>query len=515
MKALLGGLVVAAHAAGFVALAARCHGSELAVDVQAPPASPVLAIDGAVPAALAGRIAIDDSAPGPGLHRRRWTVRYRGGAVRSVGAVQLVGPFQDPAAARCVGRAVVGQRLLDDGHAGPGTIAAAIEAQLAAELRGEAVFPAGEFQRIEHLALRWATLDHHPDDRAFAGEAAGGYVRASATIVFGRVSAPVVVALIPVTSASELRFRIAVRAELAFGNRVVQWLSDKLGGDALATRLARRQIDDALVTALTPPPPFTLSGGQTLRFTYCDEPPEIAEGAYGALPFGVALGETDRDPRILPPRLGHGPRSAPPATTALALDLDLDALNALLYELWRGGFLDRQLAEAGLDRRFNTDPTVTEFLSLRLSPLHLTLPPVVTATRGGLRLSAEAHVAIRDGASLTTGRVWGELDFGFGNAIDHVAIDLGELELSCERTATTLVPCYGDLVDAVRGRSREFHGALTEAFAHLVSDIFVGRFGAAGLPADFVIHSALPSVTKTTTNATLHLELDGEISTPQ
>ena len=513
MKALLGGLVVAAHAVGFVALAARCHGTELSVDVAAPPASPVLALDGILPGALAGRIAIDDSPAGPGLHRRTWSVRYRGGIERSVGAVQLVGPFQDPAAAGCVGRAIVGQRLLDDGHAGPGTIAAAMQTQLEAELGSETVFPAGGFQRIEHLALRWARLEHHAGDRALVGEAPRGYVRVSATVVFERVAVPVVVALIPVTSPAELRFRIAARAELAFDNRVVQWVSDKLGGDTLATRLARRQLDDALVTALAPPPPFTLSGGQTIRFTYCDEPPEIAEGAYGALPFGVALARNQRDPRILPPRLGHGPRGAPPPTTTLALDLDLDALNALLYELWRGGFLDRRLAEAGLDRRFNTDPTVTEWLSLRLAPLHLTLPPVVTAAHGGLRLSAEARVAIRDGASVTTGRVWGGLDFRFAaHAVDHVTVDVGELALSCERTATMLVPCYGDLVAAVRGRSGEFHGALTKAFAQLVSDIFVGRLGATGLPADLVIRSALPGVTTAATNATLHLELDGRFA---
>jgi hypothetical protein len=518
VKAALGALVVAAHAIGFVALAARCRGTELAVDVPAPPASPVVALDATLPAALAGRIAIDDSAAGPGLHRRRWSVRYRGGIERAVGAVQLVGPFQDPAAAPCVARVVVGQRLLDDGHAGPGTIAAAMATQLAAELRGEAVFPVGGFRRIERLALRWARLDRHPEDRALVGEASGGYVRVSATLVFDRVAVPVVVALIPVTSPRALRFRVAARAELAFDNRVAQWISDKLGGDRLATRLARRQLDDALVTALAPPPPFVLAGGQTIRFTYCDEPPEIAEGSYGALPFAVQITRNERDPRILPPRLGPGPRRTPAATTALALDLDLDALNALLYELWRGGFLDRRLAEAGLDRRFNADPTVARFLSLRLAPLHLTLPPVVTAMPGGLRLSAEARIEIRDGTSATTGRVWGGLDVQL--AAPAVAgalprgVDLGELELSCERTATMLVPCYGDLVAAVAGRSADFHGVLTETFRQLVSDIFVGRLGASGLAADLVIRDAIPSVTTTTGNATVHLELDGTFAAP-
>jgi hypothetical protein len=512
VRAALGALIVAAHAAGFVALAARCRGTELVVDVRAPPASATLTLDATLPAGLAGRIAIDDTGAGPGLHHRTWSVRYRGGLERAVGAVQLVGPFQDPGAPRCVGRVVVGQQLLDDGRAGPGTIAAAMTAELEAELRGEAIFPIGALRRVDRLRLRWATLAAHPGDRALVGDAPHGYVRVEATIVFDRVAVPVIVALVPVASPDALRFRTAARAELAFDNRAVQWVSDKLGADRLATRLARRQIDDALVLALAPPPPFTLSGGQTIRFTYCDEPPEIADGAYAALPFGVALGRA-HDPRILPPRLGRGPRGVPPPTTRLALDLDLDALNAVLYELWRGGFLDRRLANAGLDRRFNTDPTVTEFLTLRLSPLQLTLPPVVTVSHGDLRLSAEARVAIRDGTTLTTGRVWGGLDFRLAaRSVEPIAVDLGELALSCERTATTLVPCYSDLVAAVRGHSREFHGALTETYVRLLSEIFVGRLGAAGLPADLVIRGVISSVKTLSGNATVHLELDGLIS---
>ena len=88
----------------------------------------------------------------------------------------------------------------------------------------------------------------------------------------------------------------------------------------------------------------------------------------------------------------------------------------------------------------------------------------------------------------------------------------GALELSCERTATALVPCYGDLVAAVRGRAGDFQGALTAAFAQLLSDIFVGRIGAAGLPADLVVRGAAPSVLVAPANATLHLELDAALA---
>jgi len=528
VKAALGGAIVALHALGFAALAARCHGTELAVEVRAAPASPALAIEARVPPALAGRVAIDDSAAGPGLHRRRWTVRYRGGAERSVGAAQLVGPFQEPARPRCVGRVVVGQRLLDDGRAGPGTIASEMQRELAAELGGDAIFGLGELRRIEPLALRWALLDAHPGDRALVGEAPHGYVRASTTLVFERVAVPIVVALVPEPRPGAFAFRLATHAGLAFDNRVVQWVSDRLGVERLATRLARRQLDDALITALAPPPPLVLSDGQTIRFTYCDEPPEIADGAYGALPFGIALTADARDPRILPPALGHGPRPVPAAATALALDLDLDALNALLYELWRGGTLDRQLADAGLERRFNSDPTVAALLTLRLAAVRLALPPVVTVAGTGLRLAADARVALHDGATLTTGRVWAGLDFRFAGSATPLSVALGELELACERAAAdglaptgpraapdrpvTLVPCYGDLVAAMRGRAAEFHAALTEPFARLVTDLFIGRFGAVGLPADLAIRGVVPSVAATTTNATVHLELDGSVA---
>jgi hypothetical protein len=242
----------------------------------------------------------------------------------------------------------------------------------------------------------------------------------------------------------------------------------------------------------------------------------MAEGAWAALPFAVEIGRVPADPTVLPPKHGTGPRAAPSASTSVALDLDLDALNALLFELWRSGFLDRRLAEVGLDRKFNADPTVTEYLTIRISPVRLALPPVVSAGPRGLHLAADARLAIADGEARTIGRVWGGLDFTFaphGGKNLPVSVDLGALELSCERTATTLVPCYADLVGAMRGRGDEFHGALTDAFAKLLADIFVDRrLGATGLPSELVIRSATPSIAKTATNATVHLELDASLA---
>jgi hypothetical protein len=519
MKAALAGFaVVAAHAAGFVALAARAGGGELAVEVAAPLASPQLALDGRVAPGVADRVEIATDRDGPGLRRRSWSVRYRGDFVREVAATQLVGPFQDPRQRACTGRVVVGQRLLDDGQASAGTIANAMAKLVDAELHGETIFPVGAYERVDHLSLRWARLDAHPEDRALVGDAPHGYVRATVTIVFARVAVPLVVALVPEqpmgpfglpAMPDRVHFRVAARAELAFDSSVVQWLSDKLDANALATRLARRQIDDVLVTTLAPPPPFELPDGQTLAFTYCDGPVEIAEASWGALPFAVVFSPLPSAPSVLPPRFGPGSHVAPTADTVLAIDLDVDALDALLFELWRTGWLDRRLADVGLDRQFNTDPLVTDFLSIRLSPLRLALPPVIEPAPGALRLAADARVAIADGTDVTTGRVYGAADLHVRPPL-AAAVDLSGLELACERTSTTLVPCYADLVAAIRDRGAAFHGALTGAFAQLLEAIFVDRrLGAPGVTSELAIRRAVPAVAPD--GHSLHLDLDASL----
>jgi len=461
VKAAIGALVAVAHLAGFAWLAGKSRGRELVVD-----APPLVTAGG-----------------GPGLVHHRWSESFRGGHTRTVSATQLAGPFQDPAAPACSGRLVVGQALL-------GQIRDVMAAQIDRELFGMSVFPVGDYRRIGALTLRWAK-DH---------------ALVEARLVFERVDVPVTVKLYPERAGPALRFRVVAAADLRFGNRVVQWVSDKVGADEIATRIAREQIDDVLVTTFAPPPPFELPDGQTLRFVYCDGPVEIAENQYGALPFAVAIGRLGE---VLPPRFATGSRPPPPAGTTLALDLDVDALDALLFELWRTGWLDRRLADVGLDRRFNGDPVVTEYLSIRVSPLRLALPPVVSPAIDGLTLAADARVAVSDGRTTTTGRVYGALAMRFGTTIDQVAVDLGALDLACERGAQ-LVPCYGDLVDALRGRGDDFHGALTSAFTGLLADIFVERtISAEGLPASVVIERAVPSLAP---GGTLHLDLQAKLA---
>lgn len=512
MKALAGTVLVAAHAVAFVVLADRVRGTDLAIEVRAPLAAPAPSIDGVVPPAIADRVTTRLDGTGPGLVRRTWSTTYRGGYTRSVGAAQLVGPFQDPATPACVGRVVVGQALLDDGAASPGTVAGEMKKTLDAELRGESFLGIGDFRRVSQLAVRWAQVREHPEDFWLVRVAPHGYVRVTATLQFDRVGVPLTLTLVPEPAETDLRFRIAARAELEFGNRFVQWISDKLGGDRFASRLARRQIDGALITALAPPPPFELPDGQVLQFGYCRDAPEIVEGAYGALPFSLRIGTVAADPAILPPRRGSARKTPLAPGSELAIDLDLDALNAMLFELWRSGFLDRRLAAAGLDRRFNDDPIVTEFLSIRISPPRLALPPVISPGPHGLRMHTDARVTIADGARSTVGRVWSGFDIRFApGAIEPVAVDLGELELSCEARATVLVPCYADLVAALRDRRGEFHDELTATLATVIADVFVDRrLGGSGLPADLLIRGATAQLND---NASLHLDLDATLVT--
>jgi hypothetical protein len=502
--AVIGLVLVAAHAVAFVVWVPGCRRPELTLEVPRD----LVGGDGGVLPEDIEHARVTTSGSRPGLHYKRYTVDYRGGFERSVGVASLVGPFQDPARAQCSGRIVVGQRLLDDGNAGPGTIAGEMAKNIAAELAGEEIAGAGEFKRVEKTTLQWAELVKHLEDMPLVAAAPFGYVRATTTLVFDNLSIPLVVALIPEPALGALRFRIAAHAQVKFDNRVLDWLSDKLGGDKLATRFARREIDNALVTTLAPPPPFDIPGGGKLTFGYCEGVPEIVDGVSGALPFAVAIGTVAAAPKILPPRRGPAPH-VPLGNGTLAIDLDLDGANALLHELWRSGLLDQQLASAGLDRRFNTDPLVTELLTLQISTPVLALPPLLATSGDKLQMFADARLTIRDGTEQTVGRVWGGLDFKLAPAAaEAVAVDLGALELSCERSPTTLVPCYADLVAAMRDRGSDFHGELTRVFAGLLDDIFVDqRVGASGLSADLVIRGVTVSTITADSNGSLHLEL--------
>lgn len=552
--AALGLLLCAGHAAAYFTLAADPP-PPFELPVTGPAASPTLQLDATLPASLRSRVhrTVDDPGTwvgaGAGLRRVRWSASYRGGFHRAVGATQLVGPFQDPAAPPCSGRVAIGQRLLDDGTASPGTIAHLVRRLLAEQLAGQGSFPVGDFLGVEELHLTWAEPALHPEDaevlaEATRGEYTIGYLRTTAVLRFERVAVPVRLVIVPRLEGERLAVRVAAHARLAFENRVAQWLSDLVGADRLATSMARQQLGQVVIAGLEPPPPVPLPGGGELRFVPCGRQPEVVDGSHAALPFAVAISPLPGQPHHLPPLLPVGPPPLPPASSMtatdgaaaasvaaaaaagaaprVALELDLNGLNALLYGAWRDGFLDRQLAAAGLDARFNSDPTVATYLSLRLTSPRLALPPVVTASGEGLRLSAETVLQLVDGTARTTGHAWTAMQLTMaplapGAASSALRASLHQLELTCEPRPGVLAPCYPDIVAAMSARTIDFDTALTAALSAILAGIFVDRTlggdlgGGAELPADLVIRGVTPSLRTAGGAAALRLDLDVEL----
>ncbi len=462
----------------------------------------------------------------PGLVWTRWSLRYRGGIERAVGAVQLVGPFQDPAAPPCSGRLVVGQRVLDDGRGGAGTVAAIIAAELTRELAGTSHVGAGAFQRVEDVRAAWATFVAHPLDlglfprTALRAPTPAGFFRATALVVFDRVKVPVVIGAVPRVDGGSLGFTVGVRARLEFGNRTLDWLNQKIGGDKLVSKAVSGQLDSALLAALGPPPPLELPGGRRLIVEMCPgEPIAFADGAWAAVPLRWKLGgpvpSPGGGPAIRPP-LRAPVTFAPPSTdTALTLDLDLNALDGLLFELWRTGWLDEQLDAVAAHERFNHHPTVATYLTLRLSPLRLPLPPTLRPTdNGGLALDAAVRVDIGDGRLITPGHAWASLAIALrGDA--GIAADVGvtALELSCEPSPGVMRPCYGDVVTAIRDAAPEAHAQLAGALTSALTGVFAARrLEASGSPAALELSDARAQMLASGDQRALRVEMAARVS---
>ncbi len=510
--------LVAAHAALVPAWIAATARPALAVDGPQPLVADA-APTGAVPRGVPVTITRDGAAPG--LVVTRYTARYRGGVERAVAAPTLVGPFQDPAAPPCTGRLAVGQRLLDGGD---GTVAAIVRQELATQLATLDVFGIGKFQRVDTVALRWVGLFDVPFESsmfpaaALAAPRPAGYLRAEARVVFERVAIVVVLGAAPRTDRGQLGFAIGLRAHVDVGNRALAWLVDRLGIDRLATRFARGQLDTALLAALGPPPPLPLPGGGQLAIEVCgDRPVEVVAGRYAALPLRwhltppIAAVAPARP--ILPPRRGPVAFPPPAADAPITIDLDLDGINGALYELWRAGFLDRQLDALDLAGRFNQHPVVATYLTLRLSPLRLALPPTVApAPPDRLRLDVVAAVAIGDRAQVTPATAIGRAGLAFvGDDRIATAVELTGLDVTCAPRADRLEPCFGDIVATIRSSTTDTHAALGAALSDVLTALFVGRQVAAdAAPAVLTIDRARA---RTIADATaVRLELDAHLA---
>lgn len=522
--ATLGGLALfAAHAAALPILVEDCKKDELEVRIRGDAVADAFDLTGEVPASLRDEVMFTVDGDGPGLRYAQWSISYGGGFTRQVGAAQLVGPFQDPAAAPCGSRLVIGQKLLGGDQAAAGTVAALVKAGVEQQLDGFEQWPAGEFEGVEDLRVSWARFDQELDPASMFGNPVpdpttvfrkarrtDGYARIQMTVALTRVSAKVVVALVPGILDGNLDLKIYLRASIETGIGALDWVIDKLPVDEYVTRAIQEQVDEAVLTVFEPPPPLELPGGRTLSFAYCpDAYLAVREDQWAALPLAVKF-EGPGPTRVMPPKLGHVPPAQVDPDTSVAFDLDLDTLNAILYELWRTGFLDEQLAAAGLDRRFAEDPTVRDLLTLRISPLRLALPPVVSPGPRGLEMAADLRVDIADRGQVTPARVYGALDVQLAGAPADVGV--ASLELACEPEPSLLRPCYGDLVGAMRARAPDVRDELSGVLNQILDDLFTGRRVAADTaPAELVLGAPTTTASAKGGSATIRIALEGKL----
>ncbi len=497
--------VVAGHAAAFPWLVERLNRSPLTVRMRAAMVAPgpSLSVAAEIPgdAAARARLLVDgeeigpaaatvDLARPPGLHRVEWRARYRGGVERRVGWTQLVGPFQDPARPPCSARLLVGQRFLDDGRAGPGTLAHLLARLVEHQMSGFEAFPVGSFERVRAISMRWASP---------AGEA--GHLRVVLELGFTRAALELTIRIAPRLAGKEIALTSRTEARVRLRSRFVQWVSDLIRGDEIAGRMARREIGAALDDIMTAPPPLPLSGGRVLQLTYCpDRDIEVVGGSHAAVPLAVDLATASTAARragraaapiLLPGDLG----SAPAAMTApLAIELDGNALNGLLYVLWGSGYLDEALAGSGIVDRFHRDPIVAELLSVRARGPWLPLPPTLTPSRRAgqsYEIGVASSLWLEDIGLRTPAHIFGRA--AFAGPTEHrpaqselVArsgvpsseaprLSLHDLGLTCEPEPGLLEPCYPELAASLIERAPEVHGELSAWFGEVLAELLIDR----------------------------------------
>ena len=298
----------------------------------------------------------------PGSRARTWSARYRGGFARD-------------------GRRDAARRAVP-GSGGAARAPAASSSASACSTRSRRRSHEGEID--DRAARRWTSSRSAtssasrrcrcvgaarvaPRAIALLGKAAPRRLRArdGDASCSSASTVPVTVALHPGTQRdrAEVPDRRA-SAELDFGNRVLQWVSDKLGGDAFATRLAREQIDDvARHRRSQPPPPFELSAGRRSRSRTATDRSRSSRAATARCRSRSRSAACRRRRRSCRRGSRSGARPRPRADThararSRPRRAQRAALRAVAHRLPRS----TGSPSAGLDRRFNTDPIVTEFL---------------------------------------------------------------------------------------------------------------------------------------------------------
>lgn len=477
-EALAGAVLVGLHAILLVGLLARSSHAELALTVPSD-AVVLVAPDGKLPddarvPSPRARLHVDGAPAAPGVvpalragvHRIEWIESYRGGFERRVGRTVLAGPLQDPAHPPCGVRLVVGQGLLD-------ALTPLLIARIEAGLRGQL-----GFRRVEDASL---LLD---DGIALA-----------LRLRFSRGQVPVAVQVTPRIVAGRLVLQAhvdaSVKLESSFLAGAVELFGQTERLDRLVRDVAADQVDLVLgpvAAFLAHPPPVPVGQGRVLTLGYCeDEPIAVVHARSLTVPLAVPVMPATGAlrPILLPARPPPGPPDSP-----IAIDVSLDAANAILHQMWAQGALDAALAQAGLERRFNESQDVRDLLTVRAGTPRLTLPPTLEASGNPARpllLSLEAELPLLDGPLRTPARLFGRvaLDLRSQTQRQVVAdVDVTELALTCVPAPGVLSPCYAALFEAARGRSRELHPPIAQALVAWFEGLVVGQQlgGEAGAP---------------------------------
>ncbi len=436
-----------------------------------------------------GEPATERTALEPGLHYHQWKRLYRGGHVRSVGQSRLRGPFQDVAAPPCSLFFLVDQSFLDDGKASEGTVAYVVKSLIEAEVRGLDVWPLGRFKAVEKLGLSWVRWQQADE------EGREGHLKIVLALRFADGRVPLEIKMVPTLIDGELRFRSKVRAKLNLDNRVYQWIANRFDGNDRVSGFLQSQVRHELSQVLSTPPPVPLIDGAELELRFC-EGRQIAfhEQGFVALPLAVVIDEGDAPP---PLQVDTQAPLRAAMTTPLAIDMDANALNAILHKLWSSRVLDHQLA-ASLVTAFNEEETVQSFLSLRLAKARFHLPPTLQLGDDSFQVRAAAALEIEDQGKRSQARLFTRLDMdlallesGEPLAADTDLLRLAQLEMSCLPEPKLLRACYSEVFTQVQANQASLQYSLAESFRTLLRDILVERdIGSPGTPGHFKLQSA-------------------------
>lgn len=509
---LVGAALLVAHAGLAAALLTRSTDADLAVLLKPVPIGGTWFPPG-VPAPgspVRTRLELDGKTPpppgapmAPGLRRAGWVARFRGGHDARVATTILAGPVAPPRLRWCGVRLKIGPRFLDDGAAGPGTVAHAARAALDERLKGVKGPLVGAFTGVTALAMAWS------DER-------GGALVADVSLGFKTGKATIHLIVVPhlVDGRMVLDPEFETKISLRGVRKAVEWLFDDTV-DRVATERVQREVSPVveelarLLDASTTLP----VGDAALDLALCDEDPIHIDAGGATLALAVRVDEEIPGP-VVPPR---GIVPAPPMTTALAIEADLGAANVLLHALWSKGRLEERLA-AIARRWLEATPAARDALALRVRSPAFVIPPTAEVLDGRLALGAELALDLLDGAATTPARAFVRTSIDPAGAPGgHVVLAprVEELSLTCQPIPGRLEPCYQALVELARAEAPAVAERLATTLADELDRLTRGRvLRARGGGPPLAIDGVAVSWWRDGASAWVRLGVDARLETP-